>query len=110
MNLLGPSEAFRYPRFADYRQALEQACPAVNVAALVGHTALRNNQLDRLERSATQAEIRAMRIELAESLAEGAIGLSSGLAYASRRGHRGSARAGRRTGPSRRPVCHAPAR
>ncbi|WP_236208673.1 N-acyl-D-amino-acid deacylase family protein [Pseudomonas tohonis] len=83
MNLLGPAEAFRYPRFADYRQAVEQACPAVNVAALVGHTALRNNHLDRLDRSASQSEIRAMRIELAASLAEGAIGLSSGLAYAS---------------------------
>ncbi len=83
MNLLGTAEAFCYPRFSDYRSAVERVSPAVNVAALVGHTALRNNHLDRLDRSATEAEIRAMRSELAASLAEGAIGLSSGLAYAS---------------------------
>jgi N-acyl-D-aspartate/D-glutamate deacylase len=53
MNLLGPRTAFRYPRFADYRAAVEQAEPAVNVAALVGHTALRSNHLDRLDRSAS---------------------------------------------------------
>jgi N-acyl-D-aspartate/D-glutamate deacylase len=54
MNLLGPRTAFRYPRFADYRAAVEQAEPAVNVAALVGHTALRSNHLDRLDRSASR--------------------------------------------------------
>ncbi|WP_165669453.1 N-acyl-D-amino-acid deacylase family protein [Metapseudomonas otitidis] len=85
MNLLGPAEAFRYGRFVDYRDAVEQAAPSVNVAALVGHTALRNNHLDRLDRSATQSEIRAMRAELAACLTDGAIGLSSGLAYASAR-------------------------
>jgi len=83
MNLLGPREAFRYPRFADYRAAVEQAEPAVNVAALVGHTALRSNHLDRLDRSASEAEISAMRQQLADSLRDGALGLSSGLAYAS---------------------------
>lgn len=83
MNLLGPKDAFRYPRFADYRTAVEQAEPAVNVAALVGHTALRSNHLDQLDRSATPAEISAMRAQLADSLRHGALGLSSGLAYAS---------------------------
>uniref|UniRef100_A0A8W7PL26 Amidohydrolase 3 domain-containing protein n=1 Tax=Anopheles coluzzii TaxID=1518534 RepID=A0A8W7PL26_ANOCL len=83
MNLLGPKEAFRYPRFADYRAAVEQAEPAVNVAALVGHTALRSNHLDRLDRTATSAEISAMRTQLADSLRDGALGLSSGLAYPS---------------------------
>ena len=83
MNLLGPREAFRYPRFTDYRAAVEQAEPAVNVAALVGHTALRSNHLDRLDRTATPTEIRAMRAQLADSLRDGALGLSSGLAYAS---------------------------
>ncbi|WP_374557422.1 N-acyl-D-amino-acid deacylase family protein [Aquitalea pelogenes] len=83
MNLLGPQEAFRYPRFADYRAAVEQAEPAVNVAALVGHTALRSNHLDRLDRTASPDEIIAMRAQLAESLRDGALGLSTGLAYAS---------------------------
>ena len=41
MNLLGDAEDFRYADFASYRDAVEHAGPAVNVAALVGHTALR---------------------------------------------------------------------
>lgn len=83
MNLLGPAGAFVYPRFSDYRKAVDQARPAVNVAALIGHTALRSNHLDDLLRSATPAEIHAMREQLRESLQDGALGLSTGLAYAS---------------------------
>lgn len=83
MNLLGEAEEFLYPRFADYRRAVEAARPAVNVAALVGHTALRQNHMDRLDRAASAGEIAAMRAQLRDSLAEGAIGLSTGLAYAS---------------------------
>jgi N-acyl-D-amino-acid deacylase len=81
MNLLGDSSAFRYPTFAAYVKAIEEAQPAVNVGALVGHTSLRNNHLDRLDRTATAAEIEAMRAQLRESLGGGALGLSSGLAY-----------------------------
>src|SRR5476649_2904394 len=40
MNLLGDAEAFGYPTFASYVAAVNQAQPSVNVAALVGHTAL----------------------------------------------------------------------
>ncbi len=83
MNLLGGADAFRYPSFAAYVEAVEQARPAVNVAALVGHTALRSNQMDRLDRAATGEEIAAMRAQLEEALVHGALGLSSGLAYAS---------------------------
>ncbi|PTB21250.1 D-aminoacylase [Trinickia symbiotica] len=83
MNLLGDRDAFRYPTFAAYVDAIEAARPAVNVAALVGHTALRNNHMDRLDRAATERELAAMRAELEEALAHGALGLSSGLAYAS---------------------------
>src|ERR1700679_2219238 len=59
MNLLGSAEDFRYPTFASYVEAIGQAQPAVNVAALTGHTALRNNHMDRLDRTATEAEIEA---------------------------------------------------
>lgn len=83
LNLLGPAAAFGYPTFAAYRAAVEQARPGVNVAALVGHTALRSNHLDDLQRAATATEIAAMRAELRDSLAAGALGLSTGLAYAS---------------------------
>ncbi|BCL77367.1 N-acyl-D-amino-acid deacylase [Jeongeupia sp. HS-3] len=83
MNLLGDAKDFVYPSFGDYRLAVEAAQPSVNVAALVGHTALRQNHLDRLDRSATPGEIESMRQELRDALANGAVGLSTGLAYAS---------------------------
>ena len=90
MNLLGRREFFRYPAFADYRNAVRSARPAVNVAAFAGHTALRNNHMDRLDRAATKVEIAAMCEDLGEALDAGALGLSTGLAYASanRRPHR----------------------
>ena len=83
MNLLGKQEDFKYPTFACYAKAVEQAQPAVNVAALVGHTALRNNVMDDLQRTATEEEITQMRATLDQAMEEGALGLSSGLAYAS---------------------------
>jgi N-acyl-D-aspartate/D-glutamate deacylase len=85
MNLLGEADAFRYPTFAEYAAAVDAAQPAVNVGALVGHTALRNNHMDRLDRAATAGEVRAMRAQLTEGLDHGALGLSSGLAYSSAR-------------------------
>jgi N-acyl-D-amino-acid deacylase len=85
MNLLGPGEDFRYPTFSTYVEAVRCARPAVNVAALVGHTALRNNHMDRLDRYASEGEIGAMRAQLGEALDGGALGLSSGLAYGSAR-------------------------
>ncbi|HLX03680.1 MAG TPA: D-aminoacylase [Trinickia sp.] len=83
MNLLGERDAFRYPTFAAYVDAVNAARPAVNVAALIGHTALRNNQMDRLDRAASASEIQAMCAQLEEALKHGALGLSSGLAYGS---------------------------
>lgn len=86
MNLLGDASDFRYSSFASYVGAIAEARPAVNVAALVGHTALRNNHMDRLDRAATDVEIALMRTQLIESLENGALGLSSGLAYLSANG------------------------
>ncbi|HTB98881.1 MAG TPA: D-aminoacylase [Terracidiphilus sp.] len=85
MNLLGNADVFLFPTFASYISAVNAARPAVNVAALVGHSALRNNHMDRLDRAATSGEIAAMRAQLEESLDGGALGLSSGLAYPSAR-------------------------
>ncbi|MGO9434147.1 MAG: N-acyl-D-amino-acid deacylase family protein, partial [Terracidiphilus sp.] len=63
--------------------AIDTTGPAVNVGALVGHTALRNNHMEQLDRAATPDEISAMRAQLTDALAGGALGLSSGLAYLS---------------------------
>lgn len=81
MNLLGRAEDFRYPTFAAYAEAIEQAQPSVNVAALIGHTSLRSQVMDRFDRAASDDEIAAMREQLETALAEGAVGMSSGLAY-----------------------------
>ena len=83
MNLLGEGKEFCYPTFASYVAAIKDARPAVNVAALVGHTALRNNHMNRLDRAASTDEIQKMQAQLCEALDGGALGLSSGLAYLS---------------------------
>lgn len=81
MNLLGRVEDFRYPAFATYAESVTAAQPSVNVAALVGHTALRATFMERFDRPASPDEIQRMRTTLRQALAEGAIGMSSGLAY-----------------------------
>jgi N-acyl-D-amino-acid deacylase len=83
MNLLGDDSDFRYPTFAAWRAAVDLAQPSLNVAALIGHTALRNNHLDRLDRTARPEETAAMQAQLEEALRGGALGLSTGLAYQS---------------------------
>lgn len=82
INLLGQQHEFAYPRFSDYVEAVNRAKPAVNVAALVGHTSLRASVMKRFGRGATNIEITQMRSLLKQALQDGAIGLSSGLAYA----------------------------
>jgi N-acyl-D-amino-acid deacylase len=72
---------FRFGSFRAYREALEAEPAAVNAACLVGHTTLRVAAMDRLDRAATPAEIAKMRAMAHESLAAGAIGISTGTAY-----------------------------
>ena len=80
--LLGKPEEFRFPKIANYRNALEKAQPAVNVALLIGHSSLRLNVMkDNLDRPATEQEISMMSEILEGGLEEGCIGLSSGLDY-----------------------------
>ncbi|WP_434339429.1 N-acyl-D-amino-acid deacylase family protein [Motilimonas cestriensis] len=83
MNLLGQRADFQYPSFSTYAAAVTAASPRVNVAALIGHTALRSNHMDDLFQAANTSQIQQMCQQLKQSMAEGALGLSSGLAYAS---------------------------
>ena len=80
LTLLGRS--FRFPSVAAYAHAVAQAAPAVNVAALVGHTTLRYACMDDLSAPADAGQLQAMCALLERCLQEGAIGLSSGLFYA----------------------------
>lgn len=83
MNLLGEKPHFIYPTVNAYALAVDKARPTVNVGTLIGHTTLRNNHMDDLYRPATDAEIAGMRVQLSEALKQGALGLSTGLAYGS---------------------------
>lgn len=82
MNLLGEKAQFVYPTVDAYAHALEAARPAINVGTLIGHTTLRNNHMDSLFRAAAPQEIAQMRQQLRHALQQGALGLSTGLAYA----------------------------
>jgi N-acyl-D-amino-acid deacylase len=81
LNLLGGRTDFRFASMAAYRTAVDAAEPAVNVAALVGHSSLRVAAMDSLDRPANDGEIETMRGHLAAALTEGASGLSTGLYY-----------------------------
>jgi N-acyl-D-amino-acid deacylase len=72
---------FRFTSFRGYVAALRDQPPATNCALLVGHTMLRLQTMDNVERPATSAEISRMRALADEALAAGAIGISTGLFY-----------------------------
>jgi N-acyl-D-amino-acid deacylase len=81
LNLLGGSNGYVYATMREYAEAVERAKPAVNVAALVGHSTLRVGTMDDPYRAARPGEQAAMVTLLREGLAAGAIGMSSGVFY-----------------------------
>jgi N-acyl-D-amino-acid deacylase len=81
LDLLGPSDLFRYPSFRAWMQALRDRPAAVNVIPLVGHASLRVSAMDDLQRPADDAECAAMRELLEEALNAGAFGMSTGTFY-----------------------------
>src|SRR5437660_6189214 len=82
LDLLGDSADYRYRRFADYLDALDASPTALNAACLVGHSTLRVGAMSALDRPAADAELAQMCERLQEALDAGAVGMSSGLAYA----------------------------
>lgn len=73
---------YRYARFGDYLDALRSQPAATNCAVLVGHSTLRVITMDDLTRTANDHEVAVMRDHVNEALEAGAIGVSTGLAYA----------------------------
>ena len=71
----------RFRSFAEYVEALASAPAATNCALLVGHSSLRVQTMDDLDQPANAAERAQMRRLADESLAAGAIGISTGLYY-----------------------------
>jgi N-acyl-D-amino-acid deacylase len=80
LTLLGAA-SYTHPTMRSYRDAVAAARPALNVAALVGHTTLRFAAMPDLSRAASVDERARMAALLDASLADGAHGLSSGLFY-----------------------------
>ncbi|MDR1708244.1 MAG: amidohydrolase family protein, partial [Candidatus Accumulibacter sp.] len=80
LGLLGANE-FRFSRLSEYADAVNAARPAVNVAALIGHTSLRAATMPRFDRPATPGERARMVEHLRRAMDDGALGLSTGIFY-----------------------------
>jgi N-acyl-D-amino-acid deacylase len=72
---------FRFSSFKEYVQELKAKPAATNCALLVGHSMLRVQTMDEVDRPASKAELGKMREMVDEAMAAGAIGLSTGLYY-----------------------------
>jgi len=70
---------WEFESFAEYLDALDRHCLAVNVGAMVGHSAVRQFVMGDAawERSATEDEIARMAHEVRVAMAAGAVGFSS---------------------------------
>jgi N-acyl-D-amino-acid deacylase len=83
LDLLGEETWWRFGSFAEYAEQLARDPAPVNTVALIGHMSLRIEAMaGDTQRAANDKEAEHMRARLAESLAEGASGFSTGLYYA----------------------------
>ncbi len=75
----GLGEPWPFETFPQYLDAVEARGPAINVAALIGHTPVRLNVMgtDATERAATADEVAAMRAIVAEAIDAGALGFAT---------------------------------
>ena len=70
-----------FPSFGDFLDRIDAAEPAVNVAALVGHGAVRAEVMGTARRAPTREELEAMCGLVGSAVRDGAVGLSTGLIY-----------------------------
>jgi N-acyl-D-amino-acid deacylase len=81
MNLLGGRQAYEFRSFADYSRALARIVPGVNVAALIGHSALRLATMSDIRVKASDRQVGKMLDHADEAMENGATGFSTGLFY-----------------------------
>ena len=80
--LLGAKSDYRFESVRAYRDQFNSTPASLNLALLAGHSSLRVSYMEgRLDRSASSKEMDAMKRALDAALAEGCIGLSTGLDY-----------------------------
>jgi len=72
---------FRFKTFKQYVEALKAKPAATNCAMLVGHSMLRVQTMDDVDRPASKPEMARMQGMVDEAMAAGAIGVSTGLYY-----------------------------
>lgn len=72
--------------FAEFRDAMERRRFGVNFASFAGHATIRRAILGNDLRDLTEPELKVFRETLRRALREGALGLSTGLAYSHSRG------------------------
>ncbi len=77
----GEGPALKWSTVAAYRSLYNEISPAINTALLVGHNTLHAGICGYEPRAASPDEMKTMCRVLEQALDEGAIGLSSGLAY-----------------------------
>jgi N-acyl-D-amino-acid deacylase len=76
-----PEIAYDWSSVESYLDRLDALRPSVNLAFLVGNSALRMAAIGWEEVEATDAHVRDMRAMLREAMEQGAVGISSGLDY-----------------------------
>ena len=76
-----PDIAYDWSTVETYLDRLDALRPSLNLAFLIGNSALRIGAVGWDEVEATAAQVRDMRAMLREGMEQGAIGLSSGLDY-----------------------------
>lgn len=82
LDLLGDESWWTFGSFGEYADRLARDPAPVNTFALIGHMSLRVEAMGGdTQRAATDAEAARMQARLAEALAEGASGFSTGLYY-----------------------------
>ncbi|ARA94004.1 N-acyl-D-amino-acid deacylase [Rhodothermaceae bacterium RA] len=79
--VLGGQDGSSAVPVAPLLQALEARPPAVNVGTFVGHGSVRAFVMGNVDRAPTPAELDRMKALVADAMAAGAFGLSSGLEY-----------------------------
>jgi N-acyl-D-amino-acid deacylase len=82
LDLLGDQSWFSFGSFGEYAERLANDPPVVNTYALIGHMSLRVEAMaGDTQRAASEREAMQMQQRLADALAEGASGFSTGLYY-----------------------------
>ena len=78
-SIFGDSVPWTWQDLAGYRQAVSEIGLSINIAPLVGHSAVRGMIVGFEDRVATDNEIEAMQYQIDLAMEQGAVGFSTGL-------------------------------